>query len=116
MKIVSVFFSVLFCIADPAKAQEVVSKPNILWITTEDMSPELGCYGDPVAKTPNINRLAAEGVRFTNVYSVHGACSPSRAALITGMYPTTLALITCVPLLPVMVWMLPDYEAVPHLM
>jgi arylsulfatase A-like enzyme len=62
---------------------------NILWITAEDLSPRLGCYGDSIAITPNIDRLAEEGVRYTNVYSVSGVCAPSRAALITGLYPVS---------------------------
>ena len=63
---------------------------NIVWITVEDMSPHLAAYGDSVAYTPHIDRLAREGVRYTNVFSVSGVCAPSRAALITGMYPTTI--------------------------
>lgn len=63
---------------------------NILWITVEDMSPHLGCYGDDTAQTPNIDQLAKEGIRFTNAYSVSGVCAPSRASLITGMYPVTI--------------------------
>ncbi len=65
-------------------------KPNILWLVAEDISPYLACYGDSTAKTPNLDRLAREGVRFTNVYHVAGVCAPSRSALITGMYPTYL--------------------------
>ncbi len=65
-------------------------QPNILCITCEDISSYLGCYGDPVARTPVLDQLAKEGVRFTNVYSVAGVCAPSRAALITGMYPTSI--------------------------
>ena len=64
--------------------------PNIVWITVEDMSPRLAAFGDSTASTPNIDRLAAEGVRYTNVFSVSGVCAPSRSALITGMYPTTI--------------------------
>jgi len=62
----------------------------MLWITVEDMSPHLGCYGDDTAQTPNIDQLAKEGIRFTNAYSVSGVCAPSRASLITGMYPVTI--------------------------
>ena len=65
-------------------------RPNILWLVAEDMSPYLASFGDPTVSTPNLDRLAAEGVRFTNVYSVSGVCSPSRAALATGMYPTSI--------------------------
>ncbi|MBD3422032.1 MAG: sulfatase-like hydrolase/transferase [Chitinivibrionales bacterium] len=65
-------------------------QPNILWITIEDASPYLGCYGDDLAKTPNIDKLASEGVRYTNCYSPSGVCAPSRSALLTGMYPVAL--------------------------
>lgn len=64
--------------------------PNILWITVEDMSPRLGVYGDTLSSTPHIDQLAAEGVRYTHAFSVSGVCAPSRAALITGMYPTSI--------------------------
>lgn len=62
---------------------------NILWITVEDMSPRLGCYGDTTIATPNIDRLAKEGVRYTNAYGTYGVCAPNRHTLITGMYPTS---------------------------
>jgi arylsulfatase A-like enzyme len=65
-------------------------QPNIIWIVFEDISPYLGCYGDSVAITPNLDQLASEGVRFTNVYSVSGVSAPSRSALITGCYPTAI--------------------------
>ncbi len=67
-----------------------LSQYNILWITCEDISPNIGAYGDKVAKTPNIDRLAKEGVKFTNVISPSGVCAPSRSAIITGMYPTSV--------------------------
>jgi len=61
-------------------------RPNILWITIEDTSPHfVGCYGNEEAHTPNIDRLAAEGVRFTGAFSTNTVCSPSRTALITGV-------------------------------
>lgn len=69
---------------------EVAAQPNILWITSEDMNAFLGAYGDPVAKTPNLDRLAAEGVRYQHAYSTASLCSPSRSCLITGMYATSL--------------------------
>ena len=65
-------------------------RPNILWLVAEDLSPYLATFGDPTVSTPNLDRLAAEGVRYTNVFSVSGVCSPSRAALATGMYPTSI--------------------------
>lgn len=63
-------------------------QPNIIWLSCEDMSPHLGCYGDSTIPTPNIDRLAREGVRFTNAYTTAGVCAPSRNAIITGMYQT----------------------------
>ena len=63
--------------------------PNILWITVEDMSPRLGCYGDHTVPTPNIDQLATEAVRYTRAFGVYGVCSPNRHTLILGMYPTS---------------------------
>jgi len=71
-----------------APVKEQPGGPNILCLVCEDISPYLGCYGDPVALTPNLDRLAGEGIRFTRMFSVSGVCAPSRNALITGMYPS----------------------------
>ena len=65
-------------------------RPNFLWISTEDISPDLGCYGDAYAVTPNLDRLAAQGVRYTRVFTHAGVCAPSRSGIITGMYPTSI--------------------------
>jgi uncharacterized sulfatase len=74
------------------KAEEVpkTQRPNILWVSCEDISPDLGCYGDSYAVTPNIDALAAQGVRYTNMYAHAGVCAPVRSGIITGMYPTTI--------------------------
>jgi len=67
------------------------ASPNVLWLVLEDVSPEFGCYDGPDAvETPNIDRLAEEGVRYTDVYCTNPTCSPSRSALATGMYQTTI--------------------------
>ena len=73
-------------------AQEEGGEPplNVLWIIGEDLGPELGCYGTPEARTPNLDRLAAEGVRFTRAFSPSPVCSPSRSGLMTGMYPIAI--------------------------
>ena len=63
---------------------------NIVWIIADDLSPDLSCYGSTEVSTPNIDRLAAEGARFTNAYVTCPVCSPSRSALITGMYQTSI--------------------------
>ncbi len=63
-------------------------QPNIIWLVAEDLSPVIPPFGDNTIQTPNLSRLAAEGVCYDNVYSPSPVCSPSRAALATGMYPT----------------------------
>jgi arylsulfatase A-like enzyme len=67
-----------------------VTRPNILWVSFEDTNPFYGCYGDPVARTPNVDRLAAEGCRWPNAFSTAGVCAPARSAVITGMYPISI--------------------------
>jgi N-sulfoglucosamine sulfohydrolase len=62
-------------------------RPNILLIVSEDNGPELGCYGDVYARTPNLDRLAAQGVRFEHAFVPYSVCSPSRACFLTGLYP-----------------------------
>ncbi|MEY3947006.1 MAG: hypothetical protein RJB03_1712 [Bacteroidota bacterium] len=66
-----------------------VKRPNIIWLSVEDMSPRLGCYGDATVPTPNIDRLAKEGIRFTNAFTTAGVCAPSRNAIITGRIQTS---------------------------
>jgi len=63
--------------------------PNILWIVAEDINPQLGCYGDTNAVTPNLDRLAANALRYTKCWSTAPVCAPARTALITGVYPTS---------------------------
>ncbi len=70
----------------PAEAE----RPNLLWITSEDHGPHLGCYGDADAITPRLDALAAEGVRFERVWSNAPVCAPARTALITGVWPPAL--------------------------
>ena len=65
------------------------ARPNVLWITCEDISPYLGCYGDPYAITPNLDRLAAESILYTNAYSTAPVCAPGRSCLATGVYATS---------------------------
>jgi len=70
---------------------KINTKPlNILWLTCEDISPMLACYGDSTANTPVLDKLAAESMVFTNVYATVGVCAPSRSSLITGMYPVSI--------------------------
>jgi N-sulfoglucosamine sulfohydrolase len=87
--IIPILMATLLSCIRPAGRVEAV-QPNILCLVCEDISPYLGCYGDPVALTPNLDKLAEEGIRFSRMYSVSGVCAPSRNALITGMYPSSI--------------------------
>lgn len=69
---------------------EPASRPNILWITAEDLSPNLGCYGDAYARTPHLDAFAQESVRYTHAFANAPVCSPARSCLITGLYATAL--------------------------
>jgi arylsulfatase A-like enzyme len=62
-------------------------RPNILWITCEDIGPQLGCYGDRYSDTPNLDRLAARGVRYRNAWSNAPVCAPARTTIISGVFP-----------------------------
>lgn len=64
-------------------------QPNILWISTEDISPYLTLYGDSTIETPNIDRLAEEGILFENCFAPTGQCAPTRHSIITGMHSTS---------------------------
>ena len=64
--------------------------PNFLWIVLEDVSPRFGCTGDDVARTPRIDELVSDGRRYSDAFSTAGVCAPSRASLLTGMYPPSL--------------------------
>eukprot|EP00913_Durusdinium_trenchii_P028332 g26560.t1 len=82
--------AVFVCLSIVGPLAAAPKRPNILWITCEDISAHIGCYGDPNAKTPNIDRLASQGVRYTHAFSVAGVCAPTRSCIITGMYPTSI--------------------------
>jgi len=63
------------------------ARPNILWITSEDHGPHMGCYGDSYATTPNVDALAAKGIRYLHCWSNAPVCAPARTTIISGMYP-----------------------------
>ena len=86
-------------------------KPNILWLSCEDISAHLGCYGDSLATTPNLDRLAASGVRYENAFVTAGVCAPCRSAVITGVMQTTLGThhMRCRVELPAFMKLLPQY-------
>ena len=82
-------FALTLALAPTAIPAQDDARPNILWITVEDLSPRIGAFGDTLAQTPNIDRLASEGVMYTNAFTTSGVCSPSRAAVFMGMYQTS---------------------------
>jgi arylsulfatase A-like enzyme len=81
-----VLSATVFLIGPLAAAEQ----PNVLWITAEDMSPTLGCWGDSYATTPHIDALANDSVKYTRAFATAPVCSPARSCLITGCYATTL--------------------------
>ena len=74
----------------PACERESRELPNILWITSEDNGRFLGCYGDEFARTPNLDRLAAEGILYENAFATAPVCAPARSTIISGLYPPTM--------------------------
>ena len=80
-------FAVLIIIAIGAIFGTAADRPNILWITSEDHGPEMGCYGDEFATTPHVDALAAKGLRYNFAWSTASVCAPARTALISGLYP-----------------------------
>ncbi|MBW8015752.1 MAG: sulfatase-like hydrolase/transferase [Planctomycetes bacterium] len=72
------------------KPDSGIKRPNVLWISTEDINADLGCYGVDYADTPNLDALAGRGVRYDNAFTHAGVCAPVRSGTITGMYPVTI--------------------------
>ena len=121
MRILSVIFFVCFSFLSckTNKEVKVTSKtaiqkqPNILWLVTEDMGAYIPPFGDFTVKTPNLSRLANEGVIYPNLYSTSGVCSPSRAAIATGMYPSSIGANNMRTNSYMEITGLPAYEALP---
>ena len=87
MRLAAIAFALAASVGPTARAAD---RPNLLWISCEDISPNLGCYGDRYARTPHLDRLASEGVRFTRAFTPAGVCAVVRSGLITGMYPVAI--------------------------
>ncbi len=86
----------LFCAfgaAAGAGAAAEAKRPNVLFLIADDLNNLLGCYGDPLAKTPNIDRLAARGVVFERAYCTFPLCAPSRNSFLTGLYPNSAGIL-----------------------
>ena len=96
MKQIFVILLSMLCLSCNSQNKEKIqpaakeTKPNIVWIVTEDISPTFSFYGDHTAKTPNLDALAKESMVYDNAFAVVGVCGPSRSAIITGMYPTSI--------------------------
>src|SRR5215510_14497344 len=83
------FYLLLFAVLQLVKT-DGAPQPNILWLIAEDFGPHLGCYGTREVSTPNLDRLASEGTRYTRFFTTAPVCSPSRSAFMSGMYQTTI--------------------------
>jgi len=82
----------------PAQAAESVRKPNVVLIVADDLGGrDLGCYGSTFHKTPNLDKLAKDGARFTDFYAACPVCSPTRASILTGRYPQRMNLTDWLP-------------------
>ena len=83
-RVLTLFVAIL---SSAAASLIAADRPNVLWITSEDNGPQLGCYGDEFADTPNIDRIAAKGMIYLNAWSTAPVCAPARTTIISGLYP-----------------------------
>lgn len=87
---IPMYIGVPGCLGISEEHQSKVGRPNILWLTSEDTSPDHHCYGNELVKTPNIDKLASEGALYTNAFVTGPVCSASRSGFMTGMYQTSI--------------------------
>jgi len=100
---------ILFGCALPDPRMPLLERPNIVWISAEDMGRRLGAYRDQVARTPHLDALAARGTLFTRAFTTAGVCSPSRSAIITGMHQVSLSVFNLITTHESRIW--PDPQA-----
>lgn len=87
----SILCSMILAVASLSAAETpAIARPNIVWIIVDDMSPNFSAFGETVIQTPHVDRLAADGAKFTKCFVTAPVCSPCRSALITGMYQTSI--------------------------
>ncbi|MBM4001148.1 MAG: sulfatase [Planctomycetes bacterium] len=84
-----VLFALMLVAAGSLDLRADEARPNVLFLISDDLNNMLGCYGDPIAKTPNLDRLASRGARFDRAYCAFPLCGPSRNSLLTGLYPNS---------------------------
>jgi uncharacterized sulfatase len=87
MKFLRTFLGLGFILAGVATVHAAATKPNVIFIAVDDMNNDIGCYGSPIVKTPNLDRLAGRGVKFERAYCQFPLCSPSRSSILTGLRP-----------------------------
>lgn len=91
--IVRILFALTAILALASLSQAAENRANVLFLISDDLNNMLGCYGDPLVKTPNIDRLAARGVRFDRAYCSFPLCGPSRNSMLTGLYPNSTGIL-----------------------
>ena len=94
MKLLHFLVFALLAAAPALSAADTAKRPNVLFLISDDLNNSLGCYGHPLVKSPNIDRLAARGVRFDRAYCQFPLCGPSRNSMLTGLYPNSSGILT----------------------